>query len=321
MASSCGTGQWSESANRVGSVDQRKAILPLECKRHEFQLNPETNGDEIADALVMFRQTQARIECLWMDFVSSSLVNGTEAGGSNSSDASFSINRETKRLQRIEDKIRRSLEQVMLGSTSAPRTKAETEGLHVCSRDWPRSSSSEVLLMTTDSSGSTDKHRNKKWDSFCNGPQQTDGNSDEVSTLNMSRISSLSAGSSKRFFASKGRARRLRAWRIVVDLAEVLFGNDTYYVISVFGKTPRDFQRNYQGSFCFFLVVAIILGEACEESLLFDAAAKWFLVALSAALISGGQIHAPHSIDEVTLAFVLLVGYHVWVVMSFHQIS
>lgn len=276
--------------------------------------NSEKKEDANANTMAAIRQAQVRIENLWRDFVSSSLVNnGTAYGGSHSSDASFSIEGETRRLRKIEDALRSSLEQVILGSASVPPALLGTNNHVKITSCEAADRSSNTIMTTTDSPGVSHNDRCRSWDSFSNASRDNE-NVDGMSTVNIMShdVSSLSNDDSSDCFLE---VRRLRSWHSVVSLAEALFGNDAYYIISIYKKSPRMLRRSYQGSGCFFLVVSMI-AMATFDMATFDpgrnrAAVTWLIVSSTAALTCLVQVYLPHSIDEVSLAFTFLLVYHV----------
>lgn len=239
----------------------------------------------------MLHQTQNRIEILWNEFQLSTLANGT----SGESISSFSINAETRRLQRVESAIRRSLEQLTITPRPPPGDESVSQRYYIGNDapivTGPRNEPQSLSEGERPSATSEEPTKFVSSNSSAHDSIETIG-----FTVDMSDISSLSTGS------SRGTRRVIRRWMRIPNeveaIANGLYGEHFYHVCSN--------RRSYQGTCSFFLVSLVYAVKILATPVPRGCAGLLgsFALSVTATFL---QVFSPHSMDEVVLSAVLLV--------------
>lgn len=261
------------------------------------------------DAYTALRQTQTRIESMWNEFASSTLVND-DATRSIAGDASFSIDAETTRLRRIEETIRNSLEHVRLLATMSPNSSVRSNRVTDVATEntiAPRVLEPVVimrgkLLESHFPESSEISTADPSLFAIREGVDDTvhtdDGKSQQTS------ISALTTdGQTSMTIYSRVTREVLRSLSYAISkISFYLYGSQRYQVLLVNGQMR---QRDYQGSLSFFLVLSLVLQNVDDSR---GDITPWCSVVASFAL-TVVEIHLPHSCDERMIAFLLLLLY------------
>ncbi len=264
------------------------------------------------DAWTVIRQTHTHIDDLWAEFVSCPLVNDPSSDGQTVDEGSFSIDAETRYLTKAEEAVRNSLEQVQ--SSMYMPCSIENDSEYQCSflvpmdsshsTEWPSGCCDDVKALTR---GRNNNHPVISSSSF--------------SSYFMSRVSSLSTDWSASSLSVSNSDRPghgkqgnlVHACHVVLCIADCLFGKHPYCVEFSFGCSRTTIIRSYQGTCCFFLAMLMICTNVFSESFCSSHSMKWFTILHLAVTLTMLQIHVPHKLDEVFLAFILVLPLvHEW---------